>query len=226
MPDTGRATIEAASTRLRGVLVRTPLVGEPCLPVRGVLRGVRLKLECLQPGGSLWFRGAMHALARRLGSLPRIEVDAGGDQAPAFAHAAALLRIECIVRGRPRTGLRAQLVALGARFDAGALQAERPSPDDPDFRSGIATLGLELAAELPLDVEEVHVDARVAAAIAAGLRCASRDLRVVPVEVDVLPVQGLARDLLRGLRVAPHRAGLAALASALGVGGRPVAAVV
>ena len=79
--------------RLAGVVLRSPLVGVTSLGGRPVAPGLRAKLECLQVGGSAWFRGTFHALARSLGAHK--EVVAHGDVRAAIATvtAAAVQRI-------------------------------------------------------------------------------------------------------------------------------------
>lgn len=62
------AAIEDAVVRLAGLVVRTPLIGEPALPgVERSLRGIRLKAENLQVGGGIWYRGTALWLLRQLG---------------------------------------------------------------------------------------------------------------------------------------------------------------
>ncbi|MGA1522816.1 MAG: pyridoxal-phosphate dependent enzyme [Planctomycetota bacterium] len=231
------AQVESAARRLRGVLVETPLVGGVILPGFDVPPGLRVHLELVQHGGSLWFRGSMHALARALGA-PREVVAIGSDAALVASCLAAHLQrvpVTAIARGERRVGLETQLLAFGAsvvewRADADAvaeradaLRRERgarvlPGPGDPDFDLGVATLGRELAQGLGADADLVVVaPAALAAAVEMGLGAAGREIRVVgvdaatPSEIDSVGRADLAEAVATGLRVVPGPASIAAL---------------
>lgn len=225
-----RRVLEAAAARLRGALVATPLLGEPLLVGRGVAEGLRLKLECLQCGGSAWFRGAMHALARRFGSIARLAAEGDADCVRALASAAALQRVECHALAPADAAQRAVLVALGAVLHE--AQAGLPGTlarldrAAPDFTEGLATLGLELADELPSEIVAVFVAEEFAAAVGDGLQAAGRPLALLAVPADRSPDPGLADAVLRGARVLPGERGLAALSAALASPLRPAAVLV
>ena len=70
--------IQSAAERLRGQTVHTPLIGDVMLrvplsheddPEAEIIAGPRIKAECVQTGGSVDHRGAVHFLLRQLGSL-------------------------------------------------------------------------------------------------------------------------------------------------------------
>lgn len=232
----GRDQVEAAARRLRGVLVETPLVGGLLLPGRDVGPGLRVKLECLQHGGSLWFRGAMHALGRQLGA-PREAVAAGTFRAVlAGVFAARLQRVPvtAVLDAEPSDEERRLLVAAGT--DAIELAAEGgavgraeelgrtrgafvvPGPGDPAHDLGVATLGLELAAEMGADTDLVVVGpAALADAVGHGLRAGGRDLavRAAPLPGDRQALETLRAVVRDGVRVDADHEGLAALAAAI-----------
>src|SRR5690606_7902337 len=88
--------IAAAANRLRGLLVDTPLIGGPLLAGRPAMPELRIKPECLQPGGSIWFRGAMHALARQMGAAAGIVAQGGSRQVLATVVAAQAQRVPVV----------------------------------------------------------------------------------------------------------------------------------
>ncbi|MBK8977524.1 MAG: pyridoxal-phosphate dependent enzyme [Planctomycetes bacterium] len=234
-----RPTLEAAARRLAGQVLVTPLVGQPLLPGRLAPAGLRLKLECLQVAGGLWFRGAMHALARRLGALPGLAVGGAWRSALGTAAAAAFQRIPTRVALRaadlpadaralfaalPGVGLEpcdddAAVAAAHARARAQGC-ARAPGPGDPDFDVGIATLALELDAQMPSDVARVVIgSAELAPALERGLAACGRALALEVAE-PVANVAELAEALRIGVRVAVDAAGCAAFARALAIAER------
>lgn len=231
------AQVEAAVRRLRGVLVETPLVGGVILPGFDVKPTLRVQIEVVQHGGSLWFRGAMHALARAFGA-PR-EVVAVGPEAALVASclAASLQRtpVTALVAGTRTVELEARLLAFGATVVEWCADADRaaeradelrrergarilPGPGDPDFDLGVATLGLELAEGLGADADLVLVGpAALAEAVGMGLTAGGREIPVegvdalAPSELDSFGRADLAAAVVSGLRVVPGDASLAAL---------------
>jgi len=235
------AQVEAAARRLRGVLVETPLIGGVILPGFDVTPGLRVQVEVVQHGGSLWFRGTMHALSRAFGS-PREVVATGSPAALAAACLAAHLQrtpVTAIVEGPRRVEAETRLLAFGAnavewRADAAAvrdraeeLRRERgalvlPGPGDPDFDLGVATLGLELANNLGADADLVVVGpAALAPAVGVGLAAGGREILVEgvdavdPSELDSVGRADLAESVASGLRIVPGPASLAALVRGL-----------
>lgn len=226
------AAIEAAAARLRGQVVVTPLVGVLVLPGFTVPDGLRVKLELLQPGGSLRFRGALHALLRRMGSAKGVVVAGTVRWATAAATAAWTLRlpVRAFVSDVVPPEARALLDVVGCRWRelrdepaamAAAAEQQREHGDswlrrdDPDVLTGIATIGLELARELPSDCARVVVaPAELAEPVAAGLQAGGRAADVLALGVDLLDLP-LAAAMRAGLRLEPSAAATTALARAL-----------
>jgi threonine dehydratase len=161
-PVTAEAVREAAAA-LRGVARRTPLVRIEAL-------GVWLKLESLQPIGAFKIRGAYTAI-RRLPAAARrrgVITYSSGNHGQAVAFAARRLGCRAVVvmpetapavkvEGVRRWG--GEVVTAGStseerRRHAEALAAAQslaviPPFDDADIIAGQATVGLEIAEQLP-----------------------------------------------------------------------------
>lgn len=198
----------AAADRLRGHLVRTPLVGGVQLP--GVARdGLVLKLELLQPGASAWFRGYLHWSLRQMGRSKGLRFDPG---VPGEAAAREVARLQRL----PIAGLRDDGEARGF--------AELPGLDDPDVFVGTATLGQELAETLGSGVEALFVDAGFAPAVEAGLRAAGSDLAVRAVPCGSAPE--LVDPLAAAVRVVARPEELASLQAACADSAETVCCVV
>lgn len=242
--------VAAAARRLSGHLVRTPLIGTPFgladalgLPVEP---DVRSKPERLQCGADAWFRGYLHFLLRSLGAHAGLVADVGGSRAAAAAIAAALHRVPFVLVAavEPAAELGAVLRAAGAevRLDgdpeiaARALAQRRgfrrlPDQGDADVALGLATIGLELAEQLPRSTAAVVAPEELAAAIEQGLRAGGCTAAVVPV---CAPAAGNGDDAgargaavwrrAHGLDLGPASRAVFAAAVARG-GGEPVAAV-
>ncbi len=236
-----RQQLDAVHRRIRGQLVATPIVGGPCLPGRTCPPGLRVKLDVLQPGGSAWFRGAMHALARRLGSAKGLVVHGAFRPMYAWATAAVLQRVPAIAVVDEATladpDRRLLLEALDAGLtvatvadpEAAAARATElrarhgylaaSGPGDEEFDDGLATLGLELADALPSEVERVLVaPASLARPIARGLAACGSTVAVAGVDAtaDRHAARRMLADAVRtGLRVCCDQDGLAALDVAL-----------
>jgi threonine dehydratase len=163
-----KAEIEAAAARLRGHIVRTPLLRSDALDA--ATRGqIWLKPECLQTTGSFKFRGALN----RLLALPEAVRAAGvvayssGNHAQAVARAARLLGIhaalvmpadapalkiartradgaEIILYNRHTESREAISEALAAARGATLI----PPFDDRHVAAGQGTAGLEAVADL------------------------------------------------------------------------------
>ncbi len=162
------ADVDAATRRLAGVALRTPLVTSPILDA---LTGARvfLKAEILQRTGSFKFRGAYN----KLSSIPQGERARGvvafssGNHAQGVAAAARLLGMPAVIvmpadAPRPK---RERTAAMGAevvlydraREDRQAIArdiAERrnaalvPPYDDPLVIAGQGTAGCEIVEDL------------------------------------------------------------------------------
>ncbi len=245
------SAIAAAHTRLRGQLVDTPIVAGIVLPGRAVSVELRAKVECLQQGGSIYFRAAQHWLGRHFGSLTGILVSGSYRVVLATAHAAKLQRTPCrlVLHEAVSEDDMSVLRETGAEMDvcfgveAAAARVSEiasetgyrqvPAIDDSDHALGIATLGLELAAQLGSDVIRVYVaPAELAGPIHAGLMAGGRELLVEGVELHAETTDAcsgdegvsLRRQILCGMRVDVGPASLAAFAAALDCG-EPACAV-
>ncbi len=231
----GAAAIAAARARLDGFAIRTPLIrwqegdGE-----------IWLKLENLQPIGSFKIRGARNAMAEAPeGALRHGVVTASaGNMAQGVAWCARALGVECTVvvpDHAPRTKLDA-IERLGARLIAVPFERwwrvlqERGYEglpgyfvhpvSDPAVIAGNATIGLEIAEELPA-VDDVFVPyggGGLACGIAVGFRASGSAARVIAVEPDT--AAPLSASLAAGAPVAiDYRASFVD-----GAGGRSVLA--
>lgn len=199
----GAAEVEAARGRIRGFAVRTPLLRLAARPGEPELW---LKLEALQPIGSFKIRGA----ATVLGATPRellkrgVYTASAGNMAQGIAWCAREMGIAAtavVPDSAPRAKLEA-IAALGASIvprpfaewwqvlvDRGtpALQGHFIHPvSDPAVLAGNATIGLEIAEDLP-EVSNVYVPyggGGLSTGIAAGLRAAGSRARVFAAEVE------------------------------------------
>lgn len=233
-------SIRAASVRLRGHVVATPLIGGLLLPGFDHGADVRIKPELLQPSGSIWYRGLLHFVLRAMGRHARYAWAEGGGSALAAAAAASIARAPvCLFLSEPPVpGAAAALVHLGAQIErvddpqaavrdhgrsTGAMRF--PGVEDADVAAGIATVGLELAAALPHDAAAVFVPEGLQEPVAAGL--AAGEHRAVAIGVPPGAVdEALGTRLLEGHRLRAGPAALAALAAALRQpGGSVVAAL-
>ncbi len=195
--------IRAARERIRGSIVRTPLVRLNAPSGETI---IYLKLENLQPIGSFKIRGASNAMAR----LPAEKLRRGvltasaGNMAQGVAWCARDLGIPCTVVS-PDTAPETKIAAierLGARvikapFDDWWQTFERRSYpgvdatfihafDDPDVMAGNGTLALEILEDLP-DAKAIVVPwggGGLACGIAAGVRAQAPGCRMFTAEVE------------------------------------------
>lgn len=219
--------IQAAAQRLRGQLVATPLIGGLRLPGFQVPPDLRLKPELLQPGGTLRYRGALHYLLRKLGQLKGLVLWGQPRQMLADALAASTQRLPMTSFWSSDPGAWGeQLQACGCAVERAAdprnaarAHGEKtgfhllpPDCADPDLLLGLATLGLELARELPRDCPLVV--SSTASSLQAGLRAGGHGARVQRVNAGAVPA-ALQEALGTGHRLHSDPEGLAALAWAL-----------
>lgn len=228
------AAIESALHKLSGNLVATPLIGALRLPETVCPQGLRIKPESLQVGGGIWFRGAMHELGRHLGALKGVVAGGAPRVAYCTAVAAAAHRFPTVVvldRSSldPELGtlfdtLDCEVVSVNGEADVEATvtrtAAERgfyvmPGLEAEAYAVGIATVGLELARELPFDTATVFVaPAKLAAPIELGLRAGGRGCAVRGVDPRVHGDRArLARELRIGARLDCDADGAAALSA-------------
>jgi len=208
--------IRAAAARIRGSVLRTPLIpaawGDPERPLW-------LKPENLQAIGAFKVRGAFNAIGRLDEAVRARGVVAysSGNHAQAVAHAAAVFRISATivmpeetpdvkVAATRRHGANVVLCAAGQREKvADELVAETggvliPPFDHPDVIAGQGTIGLEIVEDLP-DVANVIVPVS-GGGLASGIGTAVKAL--VP-QANVIGVEPeLAADTAEGL-AAGHR---------------------
>ena len=208
--------IRAAADRIRGSVVRTPLVPAPWGDPE---RPLWLKPENLQAIGAFKVRGAFNAIAH-LDDATRargVVAYSSGNHAQAVAYAAARYGITAhIVMPRETPAVKIEATREhGAHVvlcDPG--QRERvadevvartggiliPPFDHPDVIAGQGTIGLEIAEDLP-DVANVIVPVSgggLASGIGTACRSLAPDARVIGVEPE------LAADSAAGL-AAGHR---------------------
>ena len=206
------ADIQSTADRLRGAVLRTPLIpadwADPDRPLW-------LKPESLQAIGAFKVRGALNAIGRLDDSLRRHGVVAysSGNHAQAVAYAAARFGIRAqivmpeetpqikIDRTRER-GATVVLCGAGQREVVAAELVEQtgatliPPFDHPDVIAGQGTAGLEIAEDLP-DVATVLIPVSgggLASGIGTAVRALCPDAQIFGVEPE------LAADAAAGLR--------------------------
>jgi|SRR5688572_28810903 len=224
----------AAAQRLRGHLVCCPVIGDLCLPGLTVPPDLRLKAELLQPGGSLWFRGAQHWLLRQLGRCKGLACAGDGTMVAAFARAAHAHRLPMValLPQVPTDALRGALEAAECAVRVGVADARQlltrgpfagfspaPAADEPDFVLGVATVVQELAEELPAGTERLLVaPAALAPAVALGVTMLRLAWQVEAAPRDHPQGADVARALREQHRLCTEGEGAAAVALALARG--------
>ncbi len=205
---TGLCEIKAALQRLQGHLVATPLIGDILLPGLQLPADLRLKAECLQTGGSLHYRGVLHYLLRQMGRYKGLVLGGSWRQVIAAARAGHSQRLPMLaaLAAEPTAGQAQLLQFCGCSYQVGASLAElraqsgfqlMPGLEDDDMAAGVATLGLELAGELPLHCEVVMVSPpALAPPLQAGLLAGGCQLRVQGVAEIENPVDSTALQML------------------------------
>lgn len=207
--------IRAAAERVRGAVVRTPLLPAPWASAGDTDRPLWLKPESLQPIGAFKLRGAYNALAR-LDEHTRargVVTYSSGNHAQAVAYAAREFGVPAHVvmpDVTPRVkvdntrgyGAEVVLVPIGERESAAHALAERlgtvivPPFDHPDIIAGQGTAGLEIAEDLP-EVELVLVPVSgggLASGVGTAVTALCPNAAVFGVEPE------LAADTAEGLR--------------------------
>lgn len=207
--------VRAAAERIRGSVVRTPLVrasGDP--------RALALKPESLQPTGAFKARGAVNAVS----AIPPERRAAGvvthssGNHGRALAWAAQAFGVPAVVvcpddaptvkiEGMRAVGAEVVLVAPADRHvTADRLAAERgatlvPPYDDARVIAGQGTVGLEIAEDLP-EVATVLVPiggGGLISGVALALAELCPDAKVVGVEPEL--AADAAESVATGRRV-------------------------
>jgi len=208
--------IRAAADRIRGSVVRTPLLpapwGDPARPLW-------IKPENLQATGAFKVRGAFNAIGR-LDEAARargVVAYSSGNHAQAVAYAAAAFGIAATIVMPEETphvkvaatrshGAEVVLCAVGQREKVADEVVARtggvlvPPFDHPDIIAGQGTIGLEIADDLP-DVATVLIPVSgggLASGIGTAIKALCPRARVIGVEPE------LAADTAQGL-AAGHR---------------------
>jgi len=208
--------IRAAADRIRGSVVRTPLLsapwGDPARPLW-------IKPESLQAIGAFKVRGAFNAIGR-LDDASRargVVAYSSGNHAQAVAYAAAAFGITATIVMPEETpgvkvaatrshGAEVVLCAAGQREKVADEVVARtggvlvPPFDHPDVIAGQGTIGLEIAEDLP-DVATVLIPLSgggLASGIGTAIKALCPGARVIGVEPE------LAADTAQGL-AAGHR---------------------
>lgn len=223
--------LRAAAAGLKGIAVRTPLLGSDALSeITGVPTFV--KPEMLQRGGAFKFRGAYTYLSR-LSPEDRargVITASSGNHGQAVALAAKLFGVRATIV-MPTTVPRAKkdgAVRLGARcIYQGITTAERmekakeiqeaeglvlvPPYDDPTIIAGQGTCGLEIAEDLP-EVGTVLVPiggGGLSAGVSRALKLLAPQVRVIGVEPEGSPKYSRARAAGAPVNIPANPDGLA-----------------
>ena len=214
-----RSEIVAAGERIRGDVLKTPLIESAIFGER-----VWLKCECLQTGGAFKLRGATNRLLQ-LGSDERargVVAFSSGNHARGVAIAAKRLGIKAIIvmpADAPRVkvdGTRAEgaeIVLYDRRADnreeiAARISSETgativPSFDDPAIVAGQGTAGLEIVEQLGRTPPQIVVPCG-GGGLGAGIALAVPDAKIVIVEPEGWDDMG--RSLEQG-EIVPVEAG-------------------
>ncbi|MCW2652532.1 MAG: threonine dehydratase [Mycobacterium sp.] len=207
------ADIRAAADRIRGAVIRTPLVpagwADPDRPLW-------IKPESLQRVGAFKIRGAFNTLDRLEASVRARGVVAfsSGNHAQAVAYAAAAYEVPAYIvmpEETPRIKVQATrdygaevvLCGPGRREKVAAELVETtggvlvPPFDHPDVIAGQGTIGLEIADDLP-EVDNVLIPVSgggLASGIGTAVRALCPNAKVFGVEPQ------LAADTAEGLQL-------------------------
>ncbi len=200
------ADVRAAADRLRGVIVRTPLLADPDLSER-LGTEVRLKCESLQRAGSFKARGANNFVMQLADDAVAggVITYSSGNHAQAVALAARIRGVKAVVvmpttapavkrQGAERLGARVVLegtTSLERKVRAEAIAQEEglamvPPFDHPWIIAGQGTAGLEIHEDWP-DVGTVVVPiggGGLFSGICSALRRLSPGVRLVGVEPE------------------------------------------
>ena len=227
----GLADVRRAAAVLRGVAVRTPVLGSEALAAQCGCP-VWLKPEQLQRGGAFKFRGAYSYLAR-LSEAERsrgVVTGSSGNHGQAVALAARLFGVSATIV-MPTTTPRAKrdgAARLGARcLYVGTTTAERlakaeelraaegltfvPPFDDPTIIAGQGTVGLEIAEDLPrVGTVIVQVGGGgLSSGVALAIKSLVPTARVIGVEPAGSPKLTRAREAGMPVTIPANPAGLA-----------------
>jgi threonine dehydratase len=222
-PDLPR--IRAAAESLRPLIHRTPIVTSRLLDEAAGHR-VYLKAECLQKGGSFKIRGAATALgalapdARKRG----VVAHSSGNHAQAVALGARDLGVDALIvmpEDANRLKVAATLAYGATVVQDGVTAANRGERaeeyvragrhlihpfDDWAVITGQGTLGLEVAGEIPEDIETVLFPIGGGGLIsgsAVALRALRPQVRIIGVEPTLCAAARASREAGRRVSVSP-----------------------
>ncbi len=225
--------INDARSRFEGRVTETPLVRSNSFS-RLSRRDVYLKAECMQRTGSFKIRGALNVLTRLEGK-PVVAASAG-NHAQGVALAARFAGSPCTVfmpKTAPIPKIKATqdygaTVKLKGNVLADAVEAAQDYTaktgdrfvhpyDDPLIVAGQATLGLEIAEQLP-DVGTVVVPTGgggLLAGTALALHQVKPDVKVIGVEIEPAAVYADSRE--QGSLITDYPRGRATVADGINV---------
>jgi threonine dehydratase len=196
--------LERASHRIRGKVLRSPLVFSECLSTLADCEAY-LKLDSLQPGGSFKIRGATNAVAM-LSPAERkrgVVAASSGNYGTALALAAKKEGIEATIvlpENAPSVKVErirqagARILRYGAHYgDSEEKAAELAENgrvlihpfDDPRVVAGQGTIGLEINEQAPAELGRVVVPVGgggLIAGVALGLKSTRPEVEVIGVE--------------------------------------------
>jgi len=217
--------IQEAAERLRPLIHRTPIVTSRLLD-EAAGRRVLLKAECLQKAGSFKIRGAATAI-RALGAEAcgaGIVAHSSGNHAQAVALAARQFGVDAVVV-MPEDANRLKVAATAAYgatvVQAGVTAANRAERADEYVKqgrylvhpfndwaviTGQGTLGLEIAEDVPEDIEMVLFPIGGGGLIsgsAIALRALRPDVRIIGVEPAACAAAKASREAGRRVSLPP-----------------------
>ena len=201
--------IQDAACRIKGIVLRTPLIFSDAMS-RRVDMDVYLKLESLQPGGSFKFRGANNAVSMMTAEERKKGVVAAssGNYGTALALAASRAGIAATIvlpENAPKVKVEriknagATIIRHGAHYGDSEVKAVELSKeglvlvhpfDDPRVVAGQGTIALEIDEDAPQDLKTVVVPVGgggLIAGIALGLKQIRPQVDVVGVEPCAAP---------------------------------------
>lgn len=207
------ADVNAATQRLRGIALHTPLEASPALAQATGANDVRLKREELQPTGSFKTRGAHNKVALVAAGRPEaaLVTASSGNHGIAVATAATKhdMRLTVLVGGSVSPAKLERLRALetqritveivGNDTDDAEAEARRrddaghaiyiPPYNDADVIAGQATVGLEILADWP-EVDTIVVPiggGGLIAGIGLWAKAVKPDLRLIGIQPAASP---------------------------------------
>lgn len=196
--------IEAAANLIEGVVARTPTV-----PYIGNAKGIRLKLETLQPIGSFKLRG-VYNWATRLPEFNRTKgicTTSAGNTAQALGFVARHYNVpsktllpETVPNAKLQAitsyGVEPVKVSVDELFAYMLEEKWRSEPycylnpwGEPDMIAGTGSLGLEILEQVP-EVESVFVSVGgggLAAGVGSAIKSCNASVRVIAVQPEGCP---------------------------------------